>query len=90
MCRGAFRHLAPTNIVTLGNFLIGVPGQTIDDMLYLADYARELGLDLISPNKLYAYPSSEFREWVLQHPGYRIEGPRQYVVSDEVDLKQMR
>jgi radical SAM superfamily enzyme YgiQ (UPF0313 family) len=90
MCRKAFRHLAKTDIVTLGNFLIGVPGQTIDDMLYVAEYAKELGLDLISPNKLYAYPNSTFRDWVLQHPDYRIVGRRHYVVSDEISLYRLR
>jgi len=90
MCRKAFEHLRQTHILTLGNFIIGCPGQARDDMLYVADYARELGLDFISPNKLYAYPNSAFREWILEHPGYRIEGRRQYVVSDAIGLKQLK
>jgi hypothetical protein len=59
-------------------------------MLYIARYGRELGLDFISPNKLYAYPNSAFREWVMEHPGYRIEGRRGYVVSDKIDLQKLR
>lgn len=90
MCRTAFQHIAQTRILTLGNFVIGIPGQTAEDMLYVADYARELGLDLISPNKLYAYPNSTFREWIMQHPGYRVEGRRHYVVSDAISLKRLR
>jgi radical SAM superfamily enzyme YgiQ (UPF0313 family) len=90
MCRQAFENLRQTNIITLGNFIIGVPGETEEDMLYVARYARELGLDFISPNKLYAYPNSAFREWVEEHPGYRIEGRRGYVVSDAIDLKRLR
>jgi radical SAM superfamily enzyme YgiQ (UPF0313 family) len=90
MCRQAFENLRPTHIVTLGNFIIGVPGQAEADMLYIARYARELGLDFISPNKLYAYPNSAFREWIMEHPGYHIEERRQYVVSDQIGLKKLR
>ncbi|NLX58868.1 MAG: radical SAM protein [Phycisphaerae bacterium] len=90
MCRAAFENLRRTHILTLGNFIIGMPGQSREDMLYVARYARELGLDFISPNKLYAYPNSAFHEWVMQHPGYHIEGRRHYVVSDTMDLKKMK
>jgi radical SAM superfamily enzyme YgiQ (UPF0313 family) len=90
MCRQAFEYLRQTNILTLGNFIIGSPGETEDDMLYVARYARELGLDFISPNKLYAYPNSAFSEWIEEHPGYRIEGRRGYVVSDEMPIERLR
>jgi radical SAM superfamily enzyme YgiQ (UPF0313 family) len=90
MCRRAFENLSRTHIVTFGNFVIGVPGQTRADMLHVADYARELGVDFISPNKLYAYPETPFCDWVLQHPGYRIEGRRHYVVSNEIGINDLR
>jgi radical SAM superfamily enzyme YgiQ (UPF0313 family) len=90
MCRQAFENLRPTHIVTLGNFIIGVPGQSEADMLYIARYAREIGLDFLSPNKLYAYPNSAFREWIMEHPGYHIEERRQYVVSDQIGMKKLR
>ncbi len=90
MCRKAFANLAQTHIIALGNFVIGAPGQTEKDMLYVADYARELGLAFISPNKLYAYPNSAFQEWIEEHPGYRTEGRRGYVVSDQISLKRLR
>lgn len=90
MCRRAFDHLSRTQILTFGNFLIGIPGQGKEDMLFVADYARELGLDLISPNKLYAYPGSDFADWIEEHPGYRIEGRRRYVVSDQCSLYELR
>ena len=90
LCRQAFDNLRPTHIVTLGNFIIGVPEQTEEDMLHVAGYARELGLDFISPNKLYAYPDSAFHQWIEEHPGYRLEGRRGYVVSDQCSLKRLR
>ncbi len=90
MCRRAFRHLADTNIITLGNFLIGNPGETEAEMLGIADYAAELGCDFISPNKLYAYADSDFERWVLDQPGMRVVGRRRYVESDAYSVEDLR
>ncbi len=90
MARRAFRHLAETNILTLGNFLIGNPGETEAEMLAVADYAADLGLDFISPNKIYAYANSDFEQWVLAQPGMRVEGRRRYVVSDDYGVEDLR
>jgi len=90
MCRRAFEHLAQTNILTLGNFLIGNPGETADDMLGIADYAAELGIDFISPNKIYAYANTDFEQWVLAQPGMRVVGRRRYVVSDKYGVEDLR
>jgi len=90
MCRRAFEHLAQTNILALGNFLIGNPGETADDMLGIADYAAELGIDFISPNKIYAYANTDFEQWVLAQPGMRVVGRRRYVVSDKYGVEDLR
>jgi len=90
MCRRAFEHLAQTNILTLGNFLIGNPGETADDMLGIADYAADLGIDFISPNKIYAYADTDFERWVLAQPGMRVVGRRRYVVSDQYGVEDLR
>ena len=90
MCREAFRNLRQTNILTLGNFLIGNPGETEAEMLGIADFAAGLGLDFISPNKIYAYENSDFEQWVLSQPGYRVEGRRRYVVSDRFGVSDLR
>ena len=90
MCREAFRNLSHTNILTLGNFLIGNPGETQDQMLGIADFAAEIGLDFISPNKIYAYANSDFEQWILTQPGYRVEGRRRYVVSDQFGVNDLR
>jgi hypothetical protein len=82
--------LAQTSILTLGNFLIGNPGETEDQMLGIADYAAELGLDFISPNKIYAYENTDFEQWVLAQPGMRLEGRRRYVVSDQYGVEDLR
>ena len=90
MCREAFANVRQTNILTLGNFLIGNPGETEEQMLGIADFAAEIGLDFISPNKIYAYANTDFEQWVLQQPGYRVEGRRRYVVSDEFGVEDLR
>jgi len=90
MARQAFRHLAETKIVTLGNFLIGNPGETEDEMLGVADYAARLGVDFISPNKIYAYEDSDFERWVLAQPGMRVVGRRRYVVSEAYGVEDLR
>jgi radical SAM superfamily enzyme YgiQ (UPF0313 family) len=90
MCREAFQNLSHTNILTLGNFLIGNPGETEEEMLGIADFAADLGLDFISPNKIYAYANTDFEQWVLSQPGYRVQGRRRYVVSDQFGVEDLR
>jgi hypothetical protein len=90
MCREAFRNLRQTHILTLGNFLIGNPGETEAEMIGIADYAAELGLDFLSPNKIYAYANTDFEQWVLSQPGMRLEGRRRYVVSDRFGVEDLR
>ncbi len=90
MARKAFEHLRETKILTLGNFLIGNPGETEDQMLGIADYAAELGVDFISPNKIYAYEDTDFEQWVLSQPGMKVAGRRRYVVSDAYGVEDLR
>ena len=90
MCREAFQNLSHTNILTLGNFLIGNPGETAEEMLGVADFAAAIGLDFISPNKIYAYANTDFEQWILAQPGYRVEGRRRYVVSDQFGVEDLR
>jgi len=90
MARRAFAHLAETKILTLGNFLIGNPGETEPEMLAIADYAADLGVDFISPNKIYAYEDTDFERWVLSQPGMKVAGRRRYVVSDTYGIEDLR
>jgi len=90
MARKDFEHLRETKILTLGNFLIGNPGETEDQMLGIADYAAELGVDFISPNKIYAYEDTDFEQWVLSQPGMKVAGRRRYVVSDAYGVEDLR
>ncbi len=87
----AFAALRGTKIVTLGNFMIGNLSETKAEMLSISQFARKLGIDLISPNKLYAYPGSEFAEIVESTPRYHIHpGRRHYVYSDMISVNDLR
>jgi len=59
-------------------------------MLGIADYAADLGVDFISPNKIYAYEDTEFEQWVLAQPGMHVAGRRRYVVSDAYGIEDLR
>jgi radical SAM superfamily enzyme YgiQ (UPF0313 family) len=50
--RKAFAVLRESNILTNGYFIVGLIGETEEEMLEIAPYAKELGVDLISPNRL--------------------------------------
>ncbi len=86
-----FAALRGTHIITLGNFMIGNISETPAEMRSISQYARRLGVDLISPNKLYAYPGTEFAEVVENAPHYHIHpGRRHYVYSDMVSVHELR
>ena len=50
--RKAFEVLRKSNILINGYFIVGLIGETEDEMLEIAPYAKSLGVDLISPNRL--------------------------------------
>jgi magnesium-protoporphyrin IX monomethyl ester (oxidative) cyclase len=50
--REAFAVLRESNILTNGYFIVGLIGETEEEMLEIVPYARDIGLDLISPNRL--------------------------------------
>jgi radical SAM superfamily enzyme YgiQ (UPF0313 family) len=50
--RKAFGVLRKSNILTNGYFIVGLFGESEEEMVEIASYAREIGVDLISPNRL--------------------------------------
>jgi anaerobic magnesium-protoporphyrin IX monomethyl ester cyclase len=50
--RKAFEVLRKSNILINGYFIIGLIGETEEEMLEIVPYAKEIGIDLISPNRL--------------------------------------
>jgi anaerobic magnesium-protoporphyrin IX monomethyl ester cyclase len=76
-----------------GYFIYGNVGETEEEMVYIAKFAREIGLDTISFQKLRIEKFSPLKEVVENTPGYyyeRIGGP---VYSDRygrAELKRIR
>jgi len=50
--REAFKVLREANMLTNGYFIVGLLGETEEEMLQIVPFAREIGVDLISPNRL--------------------------------------
>ncbi len=70
--REAFAVLRKYPILTNGYFIYGNIGETEEEMLYIAQFAREIGVDTISTNKLRIEKYSPLRELAEGAPGYHI------------------
>jgi magnesium-protoporphyrin IX monomethyl ester (oxidative) cyclase len=91
--REAFAVLTQYNFHLHGYFIYGNIGETEEEMVYIAKFAKEIGVDTISFQKLRIEKYSPLKEVVETTPGYyyeRIGGP---VYSDKFgpkELKQIR
>ena len=70
--REACRVLRNYPFLLLGYFLIGNIGESEEDMLRIADFAQELGLDFIYPSYLKMEKHSQFEEVVNKSAGYYV------------------
>ena len=86
--REYFRVLRKSRMILHGSFLSGNIGETEEEMLQVAPFARELGLDTIVlcplRNELY----SGLDELVAKVPGYHI-APNGRIYSDEYSLSAL-
>lgn len=55
------------NIRTIGSFIIGLPEETIWDMILNAIKINRLKLDHVSLNRAYAFPKSDMYDEILKH-----------------------
>jgi len=91
--RDAFAVLTQYNFFLHGYFIYANIGETEEEMLYIAKFAKEIKVDSISFHKLRVEKFSPLKEIVENTPGYhynRIGGP---VYSDRYghkELKQIR
>jgi len=88
--REAFAVLTRYDFYLHGYFIYGNIGETEEEMVYIARFAKEVGLDSISFQKLRIEKFSPLKEVVEQTPGYhfdRIGGP---VYSDRYGLKELK
>ncbi|MFQ3674952.1 MAG: radical SAM protein [Endomicrobiia bacterium] len=75
----AFEIFKKSNILTNGYFIIGLIGETEQEMLAIAPYAKSLGLDIISLNRLRFEKYSGLKELLDNNKDYYVgEGNRIY------------
>jgi len=88
--RDAFAVLTQYNFFLHGYFIYGNIGETEEEMLYIAKFAKEIKVDSISFHKLRIEKYSPLKEIVENTPGYhykRIGGP---VYSDRYGYKELK
>jgi hypothetical protein len=79
--RERFAVLRRSKMLINAYFIVGNIGETEEQMLSTAGFARSLGVDLIHVSRLRNEPYSGLGELVAQTPGYHI-GPSGLVYSD--------
>jgi radical SAM superfamily enzyme YgiQ (UPF0313 family) len=88
--RAAFDVLRQYEFLLHGYFIYGNIGESEEEMLYIPTFAKEIGLDTISFQKLRVEKFSPLKEVVESTPGYhfdRIGGP---VYSDRYGRKELK
>ncbi|MBI5042807.1 MAG: B12-binding domain-containing radical SAM protein [Nitrospirae bacterium] len=91
--REAFNVLNNYNFYIHGYFIYGNISETEDEMVYIADFAKELHLDTISFQKLRIDKYSPLKETVDKLPGYYYDKNGGALYSDRFspkDLKRVR
>lgn len=91
--RDAFKVLNKYNFYIHGYFIYGNIGETEEEMVYIAQFAKELNLDSISFHKLRIEKYSPLKELVEKTPGYYYDEEGGPVYSDRYsldDLKRIR
>ena len=70
--RKAFAVLTKYPILYNGYFIYGNIGENEKEMLYIAQFAKEIGVDVISTNKLRIEKFSPLKELAQNTPGYHV------------------
>ncbi len=88
--RRSFKELNKYNFYIHGYFIYANIGETEEEMVYIAQFARELKLDSISFHKLRVEKFSPLKEVVENTPGYYYEYIGGPVYSDTHSLKDLK
>jgi radical SAM superfamily enzyme YgiQ (UPF0313 family) len=70
--REYFTTLKQTHILMQGFFILGCIGESAEEMLEIAPFGTELGLDLVTLRTLKNEPNTGLEELVEENPGYYI------------------
>jgi len=76
-----FEVLRKSKMIINAYFIVGNIGETEEQVLSTASFARSIGVDLIHVSRLRSEPYSGLRELVEQTPGYHIDA-QGFVYSD--------
>ena len=87
--RERFQVLRRSRMILHGYFILGCIGESVDDMLHIAPFAHELGLDTVALSTLRSSPYSGLDELVADSPGYHI-APNGKVYSDHCSVQGLR
>jgi radical SAM superfamily enzyme YgiQ (UPF0313 family) len=88
--REAFKVLNKYDFYIHGYFIYGNIGETEEEMVYIARFAKELKLDSITFQKLRVEKYSPLKEVVENTPGYYCDAAGGPVYSDMHSLKDLR
>jgi radical SAM superfamily enzyme YgiQ (UPF0313 family) len=88
--REAFTVLRQYPFHLHGYFIYGNVSETEQEMLYIPEFAREIGLDSISFQKLRIEKFSPLKELVETTPGYYYEGAGGQVFSDRYGPRELK
>lgn len=88
--REAFKILNRYNFFIHGYFIYGNIGETEEEMVYIAQFAKELKLDSISFQKLRIEKYSPLKAVIENTPGYYYTASHGSVYSDRYNLKELK
>jgi len=88
--REAFKIFNKYNIFIHGYFIYGNIGETEEEMVYIAQFAKELKLDSISFQKLRVDKFSPLKEVIENTPGYHYTASHGSVYSDRYSIKDLK
>lgn len=88
--REAFKELNKYNFYLHGYFIYGNIGETEEEMVYIADFAKDLKLDTINFHKLRMEKYSPLKEVIAKTPGYYYDSDGGPVYSDQFSLKDLK
>jgi radical SAM superfamily enzyme YgiQ (UPF0313 family) len=86
--RQRFEVLRKSKMIINAYFIVGNIGETEEQMLSTASFARSIGVDLIHVSRLRSEPYSGLSELVAQTPGYHINADG-FVYSDACSAQQI-
>lgn len=86
--RQRFAVLSKSKMVTAAYFIVGNIGETEEQMLSTASFARSLGADFIFVSRLRMERHSALGELVAQSPGYHVD-PDGFVYSDRYSAEHL-